>query len=702
MRICQVTPGLISIPPNGWGAIEKIIWEYKLCLEKAGHTCDILYLDQVKSADYDVVHIHVANLALLAHERGIPYVFTMHDHHTEVYGNTSALYKQNRDAMEKSLISFVPAQHLVPYFNSKRVKYLRHGVNSSFFTYGTPHNKKHKLLCVGRNGLSQNMSFDRKGFVYAIEAARKHDLEITIAGPSANKEFFEKNSDYKPYDKLNFIYDLNEEQLVKVYQDHTIFLHPSSVEAGHPNLTLMEALSCALPVVATYDADALPGMVKIERSVDSVYDGIHTAMQNYVELRRLGVEYAQNNDWNNVVADIISEYRRVDEYRMTNELNEIYDITTGGNKQKQNARIELDCTAGCQVTITGGDPSLKYNFNFIDDSTGDSLFSGTMNTNEWSRCTIKRYVPYRVKINCSENVILDEKINLKDKNVLICLDTKSLGDCLAWFPYVEEFRKTHQCKMFCSTNWDELFKNNYPEITFLPLNWSGNFFAIYNIGCYPDKQRSLFSYKEVTLQRLASSILGLNHVEVVPNTVVLNKDRRIAEKYVCFGTHSTSQAKFWNNPNGWQDVCNYLNSIGLKPVLVQKESHPGFEGCINMSGEASIHDTINLLYNSEFFIGLGSGLSWLAWSLRKPVILVSGFSLPMSEFYTSYRVINTNVCHGCWNSHDFDKGNWNWCPKHENTPRMFECSAQISSQMVTNQIDKLVVNEKIFTDKQNQ
>jgi hypothetical protein len=28
MRITQVTPGIITIPPNGWGAVEKVIWEY--------------------------------------------------------------------------------------------------------------------------------------------------------------------------------------------------------------------------------------------------------------------------------------------------------------------------------------------------------------------------------------------------------------------------------------------------------------------------------------------------------------------------------------------------------------------------------------------------------------------------------------------------------------------------------------------------
>jgi autotransporter strand-loop-strand O-heptosyltransferase len=696
MRICQVTPGLISIPPNGWGAVEKIIWEYKQSFERTGHTCDILYLDNVRKEDYDIVHIHVANLALIAYERGIPYVFTMHDHHSEVYGVNSDLYKQNREAIEKSIVSFVPSQHLVSFFNSQKVQYVRHGVNSSFFTYDTQP-AKHSLLCVGRNGLCNDISFDRKGFVYAIEAARKHDLPITIAGPSINREFFEKNSDYKPYDKLTLLYDLSEIELVKTYQSHTIFLHPSSVEAGHPNLTLVEAMSCALPVVSTFDSDVLPGMVKIERDIESVYKGIAVTMNNWINLRRDARKYAVANDWDIVVGDMIEVYKKLDEYRMKNELNVVYDITVNEPKHEPSAKIEISYIDGASITLSGGNPNTKYDFQFMDREIDESLYGGTMSTNEWSKCLIKRYVPYRIKVSSDSKLLLDHHLNLKDKQVLICLDTKSLGDCVAWFPYIEEFRKKHGCIITCATNWSTLFEDNYPDIKFCGLSWSGNYYAIYSVGCYPDDHRTVFNYKDVPLQRVASSILGINHKEIRPRITVKDTTRKIKEKYVCFATHSTAQAKFWNNPVGWQETCNYLNSIGLKPVLIQSELRDDIENITNKSGITDIHDAVNLLYNCEFFIGIGSGLSWLSWALNKPTVLVSGFSLPRSEFYTPYRVINTDVCNGCWNVHDFNKGDWMWCPNHKNTDRQFECSKQISSQMVIDSINSLIKNEGIHT-----
>ena len=34
MKICIVGPGIMPIPPTGWGAVEILIWDYKETLEK--------------------------------------------------------------------------------------------------------------------------------------------------------------------------------------------------------------------------------------------------------------------------------------------------------------------------------------------------------------------------------------------------------------------------------------------------------------------------------------------------------------------------------------------------------------------------------------------------------------------------------------------------------------------------------------------
>jgi hypothetical protein len=231
MKIVNVTPGLIPIPPNGWGAVEKIIWEHHQNLLKLGHDSQITYLDDVP-LNADIIHIHVANLAILAQERGIPYYFTMHDHHAYLNGKDSWVYKQNIIAMKGAIKSFVPAKYLVEYFENLPV-YFSHGVNSEYFIPSEKSSTEHRLLCVANNGYAHDQTIDRKGFGIAIEAAKQLNLPITIAGPSNNKNYF--NAHPPTYDKLTIKYDLSEEELLTIYKEHTIFLHPSQLEAGHPN-----------------------------------------------------------------------------------------------------------------------------------------------------------------------------------------------------------------------------------------------------------------------------------------------------------------------------------------------------------------------------------------------------------------------------------------------------------------------------------
>ena len=80
------------------------------------------------------------------------------------------------------------------------------------------------------------------------------------------------------YDKLTKLFDLTEEQLINLYNEHSIFLHPSELEAGHPNLTLLEAMSCGLPVVGTFEEKSYDGMIVVERNVEQ----IKSAIQNIV------------------------------------------------------------------------------------------------------------------------------------------------------------------------------------------------------------------------------------------------------------------------------------------------------------------------------------------------------------------------------------------------------------------------------------
>src|SRR5690606_12332829 len=125
-----------------------------------------------------------------------------------------------------------------------------------------------------------NPASDRKNFRLCIEAAKQLNLPITVAGPSKNnKLFFEENSDLLDYENLTVKYDLNDEELLETFQSHSIFLNPSEIEAGQPNLTLLEAMACGLPVIATYNGSQdLPGIRRINPNINDLIQGIQDVL----------------------------------------------------------------------------------------------------------------------------------------------------------------------------------------------------------------------------------------------------------------------------------------------------------------------------------------------------------------------------------------------------------------------------------------
>lgn len=314
MRIVHVATGLITIPPNGWGAVERLIWEYKQGLEKLGDVVDIKYMNELERWPDTIVHAHLANQALYCRDKGIPYVYSLHDHHTEWYGKDSWVYKQNLEAMKHSIISFTHAEYLVDYFSeTDKLFYLRHGANTDFFKpdYSPV---PHKLLMIANNGLAGDSGFDRKGFRYGIEAAQELDLPITIAGHPNNEKFFEIHTELTTYKKLTLkLTNPTDEEMRELYQNHTIFLHPSMLEAGHPNLTLCEAASSCIPIVGTYRGSKhFPGMWVLPNiSTQSVVTGIVETINTYEHRRQEMIQARDSHSWDNVAKTLHKYYENV-------------------------------------------------------------------------------------------------------------------------------------------------------------------------------------------------------------------------------------------------------------------------------------------------------------------------------------------------------------------------------------------------------
>lgn len=284
---------------------------------------------------------------------------------------------------------------------------------------------------------------------------------------------------------------------------------------------------------------------------------------------------------------------------------------------------------------------------------------------------------------------LSDKFQKKTLN--ITNESGSLGDFIAWTPVVARYAKEKDIQINYFTPHKQLLQKTYPELNFFDYTQKDihKENIDFKIGCFDD-----MDWKNKNLQEIACSILGLNYKEEPCKIKKPDSSKKIAyEKYVCIAVQTTAQYKYWNNEDGWFKTVNYLKSIGYKVICIDKHYSFGCNSNINVcpsnvdyfAGNDSFDDIINMLYNCDFFIGLSSGLSWLAWGLNKKIIRINSSVAVNFEFFTPYNIQNINVCNGCFNNNKyiFDKNNWDWCPENKN----YECSKEISFEMVKNKID---------------
>ena len=375
------------------------------------------------------------------------------------------------------------------------------------------------------------------------------------------------------------------------------------------------------------------------------------------------------------------------------------------SSDKSNTTINTNFIDGAFAEVLT-DKNSNYFIEFIDSKNNNVVYSTSVGKNSWAKPNQKYFIDWLIRVRENKQVIYERKLDYTNSRVFISFDSKSLGDNLAWMPIVEQFKNKHNCKVICSTFWNNLFVSQYPDIEFVePGTIVYDIVGHYKIGLFYnndelDMSRHFNDVKKEPLQKIASDILGLDYVEERPKVVETKPSTILNKKYVCIAPHATALAKYWNRPNGWQEVVNFLNSEGYEVVYISSESlnddwHNSKLGgrlkkVTNKSGNYDIKDRISDLRGASAFIGVSSGLSWLSWACGTPTVLISGFTDKHLEFQDCHRIINKSVCHGCWHDHKLDPGNWRWCPLHENTEREFECTKTITTEEVIENLKKIL------------
>ena len=345
--------------------------------------------------------------------------------------------------------------------------------------------------------------------------------------------------------------------------------------------------------------------------------------------------------------------------------------------QKQKVSITQHFVDGAFLEIKGvSDSDFKVKFY---DEQGKLHYENTIKCNSWVRLNRQYFTKWTAKVYQDGHLIYKNTLNLTNKRVFIVLDSKSLGDTIAWAAYALEFQKKHNCQVVLSTFWNKIL--DYPELELVEPGTTVNCYALYRVGWKWDENKEPVRCNTIPLQQAASNILGLEFKEVKPR--LKTKTEILGNKvpdYIAIATNSTMECKFWTR-EGWQKVINYLYDLGYKNIVnVSKEDNP-FDNCYKIS-DTSIENTMEVIKGAKLFIGLSSGLSWLAWALNQKVVMISNFTESDHEF-DCYRVTKPDVCNSCWNDPNIKLDPfWNWCPRNKN----FECQRSIPASMV---IDKI-------------
>jgi len=358
-------------------------------------------------------------------------------------------------------------------------------------------------------------------------------------------------------------------------------------------------------------------------------------------------------------------------------------------KEKLEPEINIHFIENPTVTIKNIDA--EFQVQFIDKDEDKLIHKDnirvTKDTSVWAKCSRKWFTNWNIRIFSDYKLVHNYNINLENRNVMIHFGSKSLGDTIAWFPYVEEFRRKHNCTVYVSTFWNKLFDKEYLDLKFInPGTVVQDLYASYQLGCEDgeDEVRNKNNWKSQPLQKTSADILGLEYFEVKPRISKLWGEREIKEPYVCISEHSTMACKYWQYPHAWQSLVDWFNSNGYKVAVISFEK-TDLKNIINLT-QRKIEDTITAIKYADICLTVSSGLAWLSWALGTKSLIISGATKPFCEFTDAIRIHNDKVCSGCLNEPDvkFNKGDWSWCEKNND----FVCTKTIDPVYVSGKIQE--------------
>jgi autotransporter strand-loop-strand O-heptosyltransferase len=535
-------------------------------------------------------------------------------------------------------------------------------------------------------------------------------------------------------DRLKIKHFPSREDYIKYIKKGHVFLSCSRSEGW--NLPLIEAMACGTPSIysncsaqlefaegkglpvniigeriATYQEDSkytmavttsqVPGNY-YEPDFDDLSKVMRDAYKNYDKHKTKALKDAKiiHKDFN---WDKVAEIGR----------DTLVDFMKNYKEPEDNNKIITSFIPSPKIEIKG-DYNKSYEVEFIDSNTKKIIFCDVINNGMWSSIPNK-FDSLAIKVNGKIIDVMSNRLNekiyssneiLKSNTHLVDLHSNSLGDTIAIMPYLDLYAQKNAVKLYlrCNDTFNNLFTNSYPNIKL--TSTTGDDF-----DRYFDKIIHIIHDFSKPLQQGMAEQLGFKDYSYIrPKIDSFKTNRPLKNKYVTFGIHSTLQMKYWNHPNGkevqgespnWNELSKMFRKSNLTPVCLELHEEYGVSPYFNTLPNKSVNkigmsleEVVNYIEHSEFYIGLSSGMAWVAHALGKPVAMIANFTEDWNEMGLNeddyIRITNKDVCHGCWHTENININDWDNCPKHQNTNRQFECHTSITPKQVFNKIKKWI------------
>ena len=300
MKISIIGPGLMPIPPKGWGAVEALIWDMANALKDLGQEVQIInttdpnkVLAAIKEFDPDFVHINYDDFIVLYPHIDKPKAMTSH------FG-----YLERPDMMNGYVNIFNKFQEIRP-----NVFCLSEGIKNIYKVFS---NFPEEKLFVTPNGVNVD------AFNFKEEPAHPHRSMYLAKVDYRKRQHLFQNIDSlwfagnivdERYDtKNNYLGEWSKEQLYKELTDYGNLVLLSDGEAH--SLVIMEAFAAGLGVVisefakANLDLDKKFITVIPEKKIkdiDYVEGQIIRNREYSIKHRDEIREYAKEFEWKNVL-----------------------------------------------------------------------------------------------------------------------------------------------------------------------------------------------------------------------------------------------------------------------------------------------------------------------------------------------------------------------------------------------------------------